>query len=285
MKCTHPIILSHIQVRPLLAARAAGQATAAISLDLGLTTDTVHLTADTVRFPDGASLAWVAIEKIMKEQSSCFVVRDNAAEKVYRFSEEFNRAYSLLPTERAPTILNGGFTMHRIVGTDPQRDTLEKIRSIAPIRGRVLDTVTGLGYTAIAAAKYADAVVTIEIDPTVLAIARLNPWSRDLFTNARITQIVGDTFAEIRALDDQQFARVIHDPPSLSLAGDLYSGEYYRHLHRVLQRGGRLFHYIGNLESGHGAKVAPGVVRRLRDAGFARVVRSPKAFGLIAFKE
>ncbi|MHB8645482.1 MAG: class I SAM-dependent methyltransferase [Thermomicrobiales bacterium] len=278
------VILSHIQARPLIAARDAGQPSATVSLDLGVTTVAVQLGADAVLFPNRQCLSWHAIAMIAREKSSCFVVRDNAAEKVSLFSDTLNRAYSLLPTARAPTILNAGFTMHRIVGTDPYRDTIEKIRSIAPIHGRVLDTVTGLGYTAIEAAKYADHVLTIEIDPTVLAIARLNPWSRSLFTNPKITRVVGDTFAEIGTLDDRQFARIIHDPPSVSLAGELYSGEYYRQLHRVLQRGGRLFHYIGNLESGHGGKVAPGVMRRLQAAGFTRVIRCPKAFGLVAYK-
>jgi predicted methyltransferase len=71
----------------------------------------------------------------------------------------------------------------------------------------------------------------------------------------------------------------------LSLAGDLYAGEFYRHLFRVLRRGGRLFHYIGNLESKHGHRVAPGVVRRLKDAGFARVVHCPAACGLVAYRD
>ena len=70
-----------------------------------------------------------------------------------------------------------------------------------------------------------------------------------------------------------------------SLAGELYSGEFYRHLYRVLARKGRLFHYIGDLESRSGRNVARGVVRRLQEAGFSRVVRRPEAFGVVAYKE
>jgi len=79
-------------------------------------------------------------------------------------------------------------------GTDPYRDTRQKIRAVSPLRGRVLDICTGLGYTAIEAAKTAEEVVTIELDPTALEVARLNPWSRPLFDNPRIRQIVGDAF-------------------------------------------------------------------------------------------
>ena len=85
------------------------------------------------------------------------------------------RAYSLMPTEGAPTLLVWGIPMHRIKGTNPQRDTLTKIQAIAPVAGRVLDTCTGLGYTAIEAARTAEQVVTIELDPTVLEVARLQP--------------------------------------------------------------------------------------------------------------
>ena len=70
-------------------------------------------------------------------------------------------------------MLIAGFVMHRIKDIDPMQDTLRKIATISPIVGRVLDTATGLGYTAIEAAKSADEVVTIELDPGVQEIARL----------------------------------------------------------------------------------------------------------------
>jgi predicted methyltransferase len=52
----------------------------------------------------------------------------------------------------------------------------------------------------------------------------------------------------------------------------------------VLKRKGRLFHYIGDLESRSGRNVARGVVRRLQDAGFSRIARKPGAFGVAAYK-
>jgi predicted methyltransferase len=180
--------------------------------------------------------------------------------------------------------LISGIPMHRIKGVDPHRDTLQKIKTVAPVVGHVLDTATGLGYTAIEAAKAAKRVVTIEIEPAVLEIARLNPWSRALFESPKIKQLVGDSFEEIQKFEDGLFARIIHDPPTFSLAGDLYSGEFYRQLWRVLRSGGRLFHYIGDLESKSGRTVARGAVRRLKEAGFSRVARRPEAFGLVAYK-
>jgi predicted methyltransferase len=279
-----PIVLSYIQTEPILRARQEGRQTAETSLDLGLTQAKVSIEKGRVSFPGGQWLLWQDIEEIAESDSACFTVEDSRAQKIHRFSEAFNRFYSLMPTERAPTLLISGVLMHRIKGIDPHRDTLTKIRTIAPITGRVLDTCTGLGYTAIEAAKAADKVLTVELDPTVLEVARLNPWSQPLFENPKIQQVVGDSFDEIQDLADESFARIVHDPPVFSLSGELYSGEFYRHLFRVLERRGRLFHYIGDLESRSGRSVVRGVVRRLQEAGFSRIVRKPKAFGVVAYK-
>jgi predicted methyltransferase len=55
-------------------------------------------------------------------------------------------------------------------------------------------------------------------------------------------------------------------------------------LHRVLKRGGRLFHYIGDLRSKSGRNVAKSAARRQQEAGFKAVKRRPEAFGLLAFR-
>jgi predicted methyltransferase len=277
-------VLSHFQATVLLDARQAGEASVEASLDLGLTTSEVSIEAERVSFPGGHWLLWEDVEEIVRNESVCYLIEDGDAFKIQRFSETLNRFYSLMPTSGAPTLLVSGIPMHRIKGIDPYRDTQAKIRTLAPISGRVLDTCTGLGYTAIAAARTADAVLTIELDPAVLEVAGLNPWSRRLFEDARIQQVVGDSYEEVQAFEDSSFSRIIHDPPMFSLAGDLYSAETYRHLYRILKAKGRLFHYVGDLSSRSGRNVIKGVVRRLQDAGFSRIVRRPEAFGLVAYK-
>lgn len=131
-------------------------------------------------------------------------------------------------------MLISGIPMHRIKATDPHQDTLQKIKAIRSVVGRVLDTATRLGYTAIESVKYADEDVTIELDPVVLEVARLNLWSQALFDNPRIRQIIGDSFEETRTLESNSFSRINHGPPAFSLAGDLYSEAFYRELFRVL---------------------------------------------------
>jgi hypothetical protein len=134
-------------------------------------------------------------------------------------------------------------------------------------------------------ARSAEHVTTIELDPTTLEIARHNPWSRGLFENPAIEQRIGDAAEVIPDLAEASFSRVLHDPPIFSLAGELYSGAFYAELYRVLKPGGRLFHYIGSPESKSGGGVTRGVLRRLQQAGFRRVVRRAEAFGVVAYKE
>src|SRR5437016_13859375 len=278
------IILSYIQAEPLLKARQRGLTSFEISLDLGLSTLIVTLTQEDIVFPNNERLDWHSIEKISESEVNCFILEDKAVRPIQVFSEYTNRVCSLMPTRGAPSMLIAGFVMHRIKDIDPMQDTVRKIAAISPMVGRVLDTATGLGYTAIKAAETADEVVTIGLDPGVQAIARLNPWSQALFHSPKICQIMGDAYEVVQTFEDGSFSRVIHDPPTFSLAGELYSGAFYQQLFRVLKRGGRLYHYIGDLNSKSSGTITKGVLRRLQEAGFSRVVRKPEAFGVVAYK-
>ncbi len=259
---TRPIILSYVQARPILEARRKGLPSIEVSPDLGLTMVMVSIRPEGVVFPSGEQLGWKSIEKICKSTVNCFVVEHDGVRPIQVFSETTNRVCSLMPTEKAPSMLIAGFVMHRIKDIDPYADTLRKIAAIAPVVGQMLDTATGLGYTAIEAARTAEG----------------------LFDNPKIRQVMGDAFEVVQTFEDQSFSRIIHDPPTFSLAGELYSGEFYRQMFRVLKRGGRLFHYVGDPNSKASGGVTRGVIRRLREAGFARVVRRPEAFGLVAYK-
>lgn len=277
-------VLSLYQTKSLLAAREQGQPEAILSLDLGLTKVVVVFDPAGIRLPDQSLLSWADVESIAGNENACYSVQDGRIWKIQLFSEQLNRLYSLMPTSGPPTMLISGIPMHRIKDIDPLQDTKNKIKTIAPATGRILDTATGLGYTAIMAARTAEQVVTIELDPTVLEICRLNPWSRELFTQTNIEQRMGDAFDVTETLATESFARIIHDPPTFSLAGHLYSMDFYRELLRVLKRKGRLFHYIGDPKSKSGSAITRGVVRRLGEAGFQRVVAKPQAFGVVAFK-
>jgi predicted methyltransferase len=277
-------VLSHYQASDILRAMGAGEQSITTSLDLGRSTINLSLLSDAVELPGEGHLDRAALQIICDNELACYLVRESELERIEVFSETFNRYYSLMPTLRAPTMLISGIPMHRIKDTDPHKDTLSKIKAVAPIHGTVLDTTMGLGYTAIEASRTAVQVTTIELDPAVLDICRCNPWSAALFDNPRITRLLGDAFDLIVEFRDQEFSCVLHDPPMFSLAGHLYSSEFYDQIYRVLRRKGRLFHYIGDPDSRSGRNTTRGVIRRLKETGFRRVKPYPRAFGVVAYK-
>jgi predicted methyltransferase len=278
------VVLSHYQAKQTMDAHHLGKGLVSVSLNLGVSTSQLTVVEHGLLLPDGSMLEWGAVEKIAESTSSCYIIEDGIPRAIQFYSEETDRVYSLYPTQGAPTMLVSGIPMHRIKGSNPYQDTLTKIRAIAPTSGRVLDTATGLGYTACQASRSARRVITIELDPAVLAIARLNPWSQELFESPKIEQLLGDSFEVVNGFRDEAFDCIIHDPPQFSLAGELYSGEFYSQLFRVLSRGGKLFHYIGDPASKSSGSVTRSVVRRLKEAGFRDVTPHPEAFGVVVVR-
>lgn len=279
------LVLSHYQLAALWTARASGAAAAELSLDLGRTHTTVGVDADGVRLPTGARLSWLALEHVREQENACFAVTADGLEPIRAFSEGSQRLFQLMPTSQAPALLIAGFTMHRFRDTSPTAGAALMVRALSPVRGRLLDTATGLGYAAIEAAKYAQQVVTVELEPMARLMARANPWSDELFDNPKIDTRMGDSAELIRTLETGSFSAVLHDPPAVNLAGELYAEAFYAEVWRVLGRGGRFFHYIGDPNSASGARTTKGVVRRLQSAGFGRVAQKTEAFGVLAVKD
>lgn len=277
------LVLSYIQVEPLLKiVPEEGFIDCEVSLDLNLSLKKCKLSRMGLHLPDGPVLSLEQLKTIAKQKRQCFTVTEGEINPISVFSPHSNKMLALCPTLLAPTMLVSGIPMHRIKGIDPYTDTLSKIKAISPVKGNVLDTATGLGYTAIEAAKHADTVLTIEKDPSAIWLAHLNPWSRQLFENPIIQRVEGDVTEVIKKLPEGNYSRVIHDPPTFKFAGEMYSLAFYTQLRRVLATKGLLFHYIGDPESKLGAKMTMGVIRRLKEAGFRKVIKHPEAFGVVA---
>ncbi|HLZ07160.1 MAG TPA: spermine synthase, partial [Chloroflexota bacterium] len=122
------IVISHVQIRPILEARQRDLITATTSLDLGLTMHAVRLEADRVVLSDDCWLRWDTVRDIASSPTSCFAVVGGTATKIQAYSPELDRLYSLFPTERTPTVLISGIPMHRIKAIDPLDDTRRKVR-------------------------------------------------------------------------------------------------------------------------------------------------------------
>jgi predicted methyltransferase len=254
-----------------------------VSLDLGLSQAQVEFEEDRVLLPDGSTVKHSDLRKVAERENSVFFSEGDA---LYLAAISDSHFYKLVPTDRAPTLEIDGIRMHRTKGITPDLDAKDKINVLGVSGGRVLDTCTGLGYTAQAAlARGAGFVASIEIRHEVLRITKLNPWSRGVFEDRRIHLMLGDSFHLLDALPKEFFDYIIHDPPRFALAGHLYGQEFYHKLFDALTRGGELFHYTGEPGSRRqGINLSRGVGRRLKQKGFRDVVYHENIRGITCRK-
>ncbi|MEK6892147.1 MAG: SAM-dependent methyltransferase [Nanoarchaeota archaeon] len=277
------MILTHYQAKQLLEANKKGLKETEVSLDLYKTNSKIKIENKEFIFPDNQKLNESQLKKPIKDDNVCFLIRDNSLIKIQLFSDETNKFYKLVPTKDAPTIEISGIRMHATKDMTPMEDTKRKIESIAPIHGIILDTCMGMGYTAIASSKLADFVMTCERDENVLEIAKYNPWSEELFNNKKISVLKTNVFDEIKIFKSNMFDAVIHDPPRLTLATELYSLDFYKQIFRVLKNNGKLYHYTGSPGSKfRHVNLIGNVSKRLKQAGFKSIEKVH--YGLKAVK-
>ncbi len=261
-------LLTASTISAILAAARAGSPSATVTLDLWMSAEEVRLSGDSallrgreVRLGELAS----ALERM--DETDVLALEGDSLRKVQLFSGSF---YKLRNVEGgAPTLEIDGIHMHRISGTTPWEDSASKVRAARVGPGSVvLDTATGLGYTAIHSLRAgARRVVSVEVDPNVLEIASVNPWSWDLASD-RVELVLGDVTEVVGELPDSTFTHVIHDPPRFALSPEMYSEGLYRELLRVLSPGGILIHYTGEPGRARGRHLPGATASRLRSAGF-----------------
>lgn len=268
-----------------------GAAEIKISLDLGLTLSSAYVKDDSVRI--GVQEIPVSDFRNIKEDF-CYVIEDNTLKKIAFFSGETNLYYKLLPTKDWPTVTMSSVPMHRHTGMSPKEDTFSKIKEIGPVKGNVLDTCCGLGYTAIMASKQAEEVHTFERDETMLHIAGLNPHSQGLFSGRKTgrTEKTGkkiiihkeDVFSGITGFKDSYFDRIIHDPPTFKISPELYSAKFCGQLFRVLKKGGILYHYAPWPGKTKGNEFYKKIMKNLVECGFKNIEYHAGSSGVRAVK-
>ncbi len=273
------LVLSWREAEQLLGAKGI------VRLNIGMDIVDVIREQDSFLFPKHEHLSRQDTEKIAENKTVCFMLKDNETTKIQLFAQDTNRFYKLYPTADWPTLEISGVRMHRVTQVTPKKDTEMKIALVSPVEGVCLDTCTGLGYTAIGLVHAgATKVVTIEKDHNCQDVARYNPWSQELFSLNNIERINGDVSVVIKSMKSNYFNRIIHDPPSFSLAGELYSLEFYKQLYRVLKKEGKLFHYTGRPGAVRSSRNLLGEAsKRLTLAGF-HVKRHEDALGVVGVK-
>lgn len=95
--------------------------------------------------------------------------------------------------------------------------------------------------------------------------------------------MVEDALKAVTHLSDEPFDRIMHDPPRLSLAGELYGLDFYRELYRALKPRGILVHYTGQPGYKSGKNIMAGVKNRLEKVSFI-AKKVPEAVAVIAYK-
>ncbi len=194
--------------------------------------------------------------------------------------------YKLRLFNGVPILEIDGLRMHLVkdfeTPLDYSREIVKKLKITR--EDAVLDTCTGLGYTAIEASGKSGRVLTFEINPPVLKLAEWNPWSEKLFCK-EIEIRIGDIAEEIKKLEEESFSVIIHDPPRFSRAPQLYSPGFYAELYRITMSGARIYHYTGSVGKLRGRRIAEEVERRLKRAGFADIKYDERLQGLFFRKK
>lgn len=269
----------------LLKEALKGREKVELSLDLGKTKQVIDIIEGEVIPKQGREKKFKLEELQRLKENTVYTIHEGKVLAVELFSNESNLYYKLRPTKDWPTLMLSSVPMHRFVTSTPKMDTESKINSIRPIKGNVLDTCCGLGYTAISLAKNgAESVTCFEKDPYVLDICKYNPYSEELFTNEKITLKNKNIFEEIKEMENESFDRIIHDPPTVSFAKELYSIEFYQELFRVLKKGGKLYHYAPSPGKTRGVEFWKSMIKLMKNAGFDNLDYFKNSSGIVAKK-
>jgi hypothetical protein len=253
-----------------------------LSTDLNISEQEFSLSDESLVLDEDNQLSVAELKKIVKKTQRIYLCSDG---DMIPLEDRSTGYYKLVPTAGAPLLEISGVKMHISKGTDPFISASEMAQQAVRKGDKVLDCCSGLGYAAISAHRLgASEVLTIELSPQVMGLRAQNPWSNDL-DNEGIEQRQGSSFELIDTMATMSFDSVIHDPPRFSLAGELYSEEFYREIYRVLRRDGRFFHYTGNPHVvKKGSSFVDGVIRRLQAAGFKNVKKVEHLMGVTAQK-
>ena len=263
---------THEQLR---AAASAGAGTLECSLDLGRSTTLLAIGTD--------RWSWQSRQfpylKACKDRT-VYYWTGAAFEPAARYSTALIK---LVPTEWGPpTFEIDGIKMLPTARVSPFADAERKVGLIEP-RGKViLDTCGGLGYFAAWCLRgQAARILSYEKHPDVLWLRSLNPWSPEVGGALTLTQ--GDIAGQIVTMPRDSVDAVLHDPPRISIAGELYSQDFYDQMARVLKHRGKLFHYTGTPNKiSRGRELSNEVSIRLRRAGFATELNGD---GVLAIKQ
>ncbi len=266
-------ITSSEDLRKAIDAINKGKTEVEISLDLGKSKILLKIKDSKLILPSNHK---AEIPKIRDSDKTCYLYENGKFAKFQFFSQDTNKLYQLVPTQNKPILKVSGTPMHKML-------FVEQIKK-AQLKGIILDSGTCLGYTAISAAQTAKQVITIEWDQNVIEVAKLNPWSQELFTKENIKQIIGDLTEEIKKFSDNHFDNIILDAGTVHESGDFFSKANYKEAYRTLKKGGHLYHYLPQVGVKRGRDFIGEVITRLKEIGFKLRIQNNESSSIYAVK-
>lgn len=266
-------IFSSNELRKIAEAIKKGKDSIEVSADLGLTKTNLRLDKNGFYFDN----VLIGLPEIRSDDKNCYILAGSQLQKVQFFSPETNTLYKLVPTKFRPILQFSGTSMHK-------KKFIERVEKDR-LKGKVLDAGTGLGYTAIAESKTAEEVITVEIDANVIEIAKLNPYSQDLFSKDNIKRITGDITEEIKKFGNDEFNFIVFDAGTPKSSGDFFSLNNYKEAFRVLKKNGKLYHYLPKPQVKQGRDFGAEVIQRMKSAGFYIAERQDEDSYSVAVKK
>ena len=246
-----------------------------LSLDLGRTFSMVTIRKNTIQIKDQI---FPIPDELFHEcdERTIFKWQDNSWQKWQFFDSKTGKFYKpvFVQQGKPPTLEISGVKMHVTQNENPETDTKNKMKALGTVRGKILDTCLGLGYTSIYGSKLSEVetVISCEKDQNILQICRENPWSAELFDNPKIQLIIISADEFVQFIPDKYFDTVLHDPPRFALAPELYSSTFYQQVYRILKTGSTFYHYTGNPNRAkRKIPLAQKTIELLTEIGFRKV--------------
>jgi predicted methyltransferase len=225
------------------------------------------------------------IEKLSKKDNEIIILKDEMIYPAEIYNEDTSILYNLVATKKnsPPTVHISGIKMHATLNTDPLKDAKDKVKTFKKVYGEVLDTCMNLGYTSMTLLKYASKLHSCEIMEDIINLAKLNPYSKELFSSDKITIHNRNIKDLILEFEDKQFNFILHDPPSYSTAVYLYSHEFYKNMYDKLKNNGKIYHYTGMPKfKNRSSDLISKTIKKFKEVGFGSAYRTYQ--GVIAEK-
>ncbi len=309
-----PVYYFHADlVREISEAMVAGHASVELSLDLNLSRNRFAIRGNCLVLNKTWAIDIKDLAPVASSRQKVFALSRDGLVPIEVRADGY---YKLVPTNTVPTLEINGIKMHRSKDIDPFVDAREKTKLVVKPQDHVLDTCSGLGYSAVFALKAgAKSVVSTEKSGPVIQIRCQNPWlmaagnapmdstrvglsqidsnrvslapvGLSPADSVRIDWVHADITRYIPTLADLSFDSVIHDPPRFTSAtGELYGKLFYNQLFRVMKPVSRLFHYTGSPKKiNHQDRFIKNAIKRLEQVGFSKVVFNERLQGIHALK-